>query len=354
MDIIRRHIPSLRSSMAIPAILLLCTAALSGCRDARQDGTSSEAVKVRVLEAGKTPVRSAKSYVGTARASKSVVLTAPFPAKVVAIEVSEGQKVRGGQLLARLESENVESTLAAAEATLLQAQDAYDRLSSVKESGSVAQVKVVEVETALAKAESMAAVARKAKSDCEIRAAYDGTVGSIYVAASEDVEAISPLVQIVDTDSLEIVIPVPETEIASMRIGSRAELTVPALDNAVVGAVLVRKGVVASEIAHNYDCVLRPVTPPEGLLPGMACKVRFFSEDSEGEIVIPASAVRTDSEGRFVWSVDEGGTVSKTRVTVGGFASDGVVISSGLSGSERIVTDGASKVSSGMKVEIIG
>ena len=202
MDIIRRHIPSLRSSMAIPAILLLCTAALSGCRDARQDETSSEAIKVRVLEAGKTPVRSAKSYVGTARASKSVVLTAPFPAKVVAIEVSEGQKVRGGQLLARLESENVESTLAAAEATLLQAQDAYDRLSSVKESGSVAQVKVVEVETALTKAESMAAVARKAKSDCEIRAAYDGTVGSIYVAASEDVEAISPLVQIVDTDSL--------------------------------------------------------------------------------------------------------------------------------------------------------
>ena len=47
MDIIRRHIPSLRSSMAIPAILLLCTAALSGCRDARQDETSSEAIKVR-------------------------------------------------------------------------------------------------------------------------------------------------------------------------------------------------------------------------------------------------------------------------------------------------------------------
>ena len=124
MDIIRRHITSAGSVTAmLTAMLLLCSAALSGCRDARQGETSSETVKVRVLEAGKTPVRSAKSYVGTARASKSVVLTAPFPAKVVAIEVSEGQKVRGGQLLARLESENVESTLAAAEATLLQAME---------------------------------------------------------------------------------------------------------------------------------------------------------------------------------------------------------------------------------------
>lgn len=344
---------SFAETTAISVVLILSTLSLAGCRNRENVQETVENVKVRVMEVSSSPVSSGKTYVGTAQASKSVVITAPFPARIVELHVSEGEKVKAGQLLARLESESVESSLAAAEATLLQAQDAYDRINSVKGSGSVPAVKIVEVETGLAKAESMAAVARKAKQDCEVKAVYDGTIGKVYVAVPEDVEAIAPLMQIIDTDSVEIVIPVPETEIAAMEVGSVAELTVPALGNTQVQAVLVRKGVVASAIAHNYDCVLVPVKGLNGLLPGMVGKVRFISGTSDSEIVVPASAVRTDSEGRFVWSVDQTGTVSKTRVEIGGFAADGVVVSSGLNSSDRIITEGASKVSTGMKVEII-
>lgn len=335
------------------AALVIFTGAVSGCRNGNEVRTTSGTVKVRVMEASSVPVTSGKSYVGTVRASKSVVLTAPFSATVVELDVNEGDRVKAGQTLARLSSETVESSLQAAEATLLQAQDAYDRISSVKETGSVPAVKIVEVETALTKAKSMAAVARKAKQDCDVKAVYDGTIGKVYVAVPEDVDGIAPLMQLVDTDSLEIVIPVPETEIASMREGALAEISIPALGNVSIKAELVRKGVVASAVAHNYDCILRPLAQLEGLLPGMVGKVRFYSPSSAEMIVIPAAAVRTDADGRFVWSVGEDGTVCKTRVTVGGFAADGVVVSSGLSGSEKIITDGAAKVSTGMKVEII-
>ena len=84
----------------------------------------------------------------------------------------------------------------------------------------------------------------------------------------------------------------------------------------------------------------------------MVCKVRLSEVSDSLRIRIPASSVEMDSNGRFVWVVKDG-IVGRSYVTVEGYQEQGVVISSGLEPGDQVIVKGASKVSTGMKVNSV-
>ncbi len=341
----------------VAAALLSAVVLIAGCGGGilkkKDAGRTPVRVKVAVVKAAEP--YSVRTYIGRAESSKSATVLSPFPAKLETVDLREGQRVKAGGRIALVRSETVESALASAEATLRQAQDGYDRLRAVKDNGSVPAVKVVEVETELARAEAALRTARKAAEDCSVKAPFEGTVSEIFAETGEELTIGQPIAKIVDLNSMEIGIAVPETEIAACRVGSPAEVTVTALSDTPVRARMVRKGVDASLLSHSYDCALKLDTPLDGLMPGMICKVVFrtATDGSDGIPVIPASAVRIDKTGRYVWTVGGGDVVEKKYVTVGDFAGRGVQILSGLSEGDRLIVEGAAKVSGGMKVETI-
>ena len=75
-------------------------------------------------------------------------------------------------------------------------------------------------------------------------------------------------------------------------------------------------------------------------------------EGSGEGVIIPASVVRTDAEGRYVWLVVDG-KVEKRYISVGGFAGKGISVTQGLEAGEQVITEGTQKVSSGMKVSVM-
>lgn len=330
-------------------------------------------VKVRVQSVASKEDVSEKTYVARIAASKNATVAAPFPSTLKSLKVKQGSKVKAGQVLAVVKSETVDNSLAASKATLNQAQDAYDRLLKVKDNGSVAPLKVVEVETALAKAKAAYSVAEKSAADCYVKAPFSGTVSGIFAEEGENLIVGQPLVSISDLDGMEVLISVPESEIVAMKTGVKAKLTVPALGDAQADVRLIRRGVDASAVSHNYECAMELLRPLPGLMPGMVGKVVFSNPvmsdggvsvaagsvvssaadgGVHGSIVVPSSVVRTDESGRYVWTVDENGIVRKVKIVVGGFSGKGVVVESGLSEGDRVIVDGSSKVSSGMKVEV--
>ncbi len=342
------------------AAVLLGAALLSGCNNGklnvnfRKAAPEKPPVRVKVEAVGSASSATTKTYVGRVEASKSATVLSPFPANLEKINVRQGQAVRANQQVAKVYSTTVANTLSSARATERQAQDAYDRLQAVKDNGSVPQVKMVEVETALARAKAALSSAQKAAYDCSVKAPFSGTVSEVYCEEGEDIAIAQPIVKIIDLNSLEISISVPETEISSYAVGSYADVTIAAVSDTSVRAHLVRKGVDASVVAHSYDCRLVLETPLKNLMPGMISKVVFRSSADGSEIpVIPASVIRTDKVGRYVWTVSGSNVVEKKYVTTGGFAGKGVKILSGLEAGDLLIVEGAAKVSTGMKVETI-
>lgn len=324
---------------------------VAGCAETDKAEDRHEAIPVKAISVGKQSGTGIRTYVGTVSPVKSAVISGNYPGTVVRIPVSQGDFVKKGELIAEIYSQSIVSSREMAHATLKQAEDGYARLSQVHGSGSVADVKMVEIETQLSKARAAAEAADKALEDCMIKAPFDGVIGETFIEQGVEVTAAAPIARLLDISSVEISFQVPENEISSIGKGSRFTVTVPAAGDMGFQASFKSKGIVASPFSHSYSCTAVPEARTPGLMPGMVCKISTAGTGTEG-IVIPASVIRTDMEGRYVW-LAEGQTVEKRYVTTGGFSGKGVIILEGLSEGDQVISEGIQKVSSGMKVRVI-
>ena len=333
---------------------MVCVALIAiSCADrGNHKTTEKEPINVGVMTV--TPMSSQyyNVYVGEINASGSAIISANHSGILESINVEQGSHVSRGEVLAEVISKNVLASYEMTHATLRQAEDGYERVKKVHESGTVADVKLVEIETQLAKARAAAKSSEESLEECKLKAPFNGTVSDVLVEEGIHVNPATPVLKIVDLSTIEVAIPVPEGEIGKIKIGQKALIDVPALGITGIEAHVELKGVTAASPSHTYRCTLVPDKKQTDLYPGMVCKVRLSEESDSLRIRIPASSIEMDSKGRFVWIV-ENGVVGKSYVTVDGYQEQGVIISSGLESGDKVIVKGAAKVSTGMKVNSI-
>lgn len=325
---------------------------LYSCNMVRQEKSVVQEPAVRVLSTAKSSQTvSSSKYIGSLRPTRIVTVTSSCSGTLKSFNLRAGDKLNEGQLICEVESSAIKSAYEMAEATLKQAEDGYERLSKAYGSGSIPEVKMVEMETDLSKARASYEAASQALERCSIKAPFTGVVEEVYINGGNEVNFATPLVKMVDTESLEISISVPENEISRLKTGESASVEVPALEK-VFKAKLISKGVIASPLSHSYECFFAPMSHVSGIMPGMACRLTLDSSVSEA-LVIPSTAVLTDKGGRYVWAVNTDNRVEKTYVEVSGYSGKGVVVAGGLPEGLRVIIEGSRKVSGGMKVKIL-
>lgn len=340
----------MNSKLLIPVIVLCLSASSCKMVQLRRVRVEPSPVTVDVQVIREEASISQRSYVGVVEPAKEATVSALNSGTLDSLPVSQGQKVREGEVLFRIYSQPVRSSWEAAHAVLNQANDALKRARNLYEHGSIADVKIVELETKVAQAKAAAAAADASLEDCYVRAPFSGRISEILVTQGERVGLAQPVLRLIDEYGLQISISVPEGEMPGMQPGSRARVEFPSLDGKSVRASLKDRGLVAGSLSHSYKCSLSLRSQPAGLMSGMVCRVYMDSDNVRG-IVIPADIIKLDSEGKYVWTV-EGGTVQKTRIVPGGYSGKGVIVSKGLSEGDILIIRGASKVSSGMKVNV--
>lgn len=335
-------------------LLWICIvlAAVSCADKGNRKATEKEPINVGVLTVEPMSSQYYNVYVGEINASGSAIISTNHSGILEAINVEQGTRVKRGDVLAEVLSKNVLATYEISHASLRQAEDGYERIKKVHESGTVADVKLVEIETQLAKARAAAKSSEESLEECRLKAPFDGTVSDVLVEQGIQVNPGTAVLKLVDLSTIEISIPVPEAEIGRIKIGQKALVDVPALGITGIEAHVRLKGVTASSPSHTYKCTLVPEKKQTDIYPGMVCKVRLSEVSDSLRIRIPASAVEMDSNGKFVWIVNDG-VVGRKYVTVDGYQEQGVVISSGLEPGDKVIVKGAAKVSTGMKVNSV-
>ena len=334
--------------------MLVCLVLLAvSCADKRSRKVSvKEPINVGVMTVAPMNSQYYKVYVGEINASGSAVISTNHSGTLEDIKVQQGTNVKSGDVLAEVNSKNVLASYEISHATLRQAEDGYERVKKVHESGTVADVKLVEIETQLAKARAAAKSSEESLEECKVKAPFNGTVSEVLVEKGVHVNPGTPILKLVDLSTIEVSIPVPEGEIGNIKIGQKALIDVPALNITGIEAHVALKGVTAVFPSHTYRCTLVPEKKQTELYPGMVCKVRLSEVSEAMRIRVPASAVEMDSKGRFVWVVKDG-VVGRSYVNVDGYQDKGVIISSGLEEGDKVIVKGAAKVSTGMKVNSV-
>ena len=333
--------------------LAVAALTLAACGGSGDNGSRQrEAVKVEVTRVKAAPAGQAGSYSGTVEEESGTLLSFAVGGTVSRVLVNEGDRVGKGQLIATLDTEQMTHNHASARAALKQAEDAYKRMEELHGKGSLPEIKWVEAQTALERARASEQMARKQLADCRLYAPFSGVISKKFAEKGQNVGAGTQVVKLVAVGRMKVKIAVPESEMAQISVGQKADVTIEALGGAAMQATVTEKGVAADPLSRSYDVKLSLPKADRKLLPGMVADVALHGGSSSAACILPAHIVQIDERNNeFVW-LAVGGKAVKRIVTVGGFTADGVTVTSGLADGDMVITAGAQKVSEGMRVKI--
>jgi len=252
------------------------------------------------------------------------------PGEVNRVLVREGETVAAGQLLAQIDTVDLQSRLDAQAAALEEAkarltiaeknrvnnqqllnqkfisQNAFDTAQSVYEAG-VASVNSQEAQVRLA---------RKALDDAAVRAPFPGIIARRMANAGEKVNVDSPLFNLVDLGRMEIEAPAPAAEVPSIRVGQPASFRVDGFGERAFEGKVERINPVADANSRAITLYIS-VANRDGLLKGgMFAKGQIVLDETRRSAVVPAAAIREESGQSYVFTI-EGGKIARRTVQVG-------------------------------------
>ena len=289
-----------------------------------------------------------RNYVGTLKSEMKIALSFPLGGTLTDIYVHNGQKVKKGAIIAKVDETTAKSMHDAALASLNQAEDGYERLKQVHEEGGISEVRWVQMETDLEKARQAEISTRKHLEDCTIYAPQDGIVSMSERVVGEYMRPSEAFCNIIDMNKLVVEFSVPEKEVGNVNIGDPAIAEIHALGDITRDIKISDKAIVSNPFGHTYTVKAKINLDGLDPLPGMVTKIRLNSTAKSG-IIVPASCVQTVSDGIAVWTLKNGRSYRRL-IEVGDFVKNGVLVSKGLDYGDTIVTVGYQKLFNGAKV----
>ena len=333
--------------------LALTAVMLSACNAENNKGQAAdEAVRVEVTRVKAATADRTSRYSGTVEEENGSLLSFAVGGTVSRVLVDEGDRVGKGQLIATLDTEQLTHNHTSAQAALAQAEDTYRRMEELHGKGSLPEIKWVEAQTALQRARASEQMARKQLADCRLYAPFSGVISKKFAEKGQNVGAGTQIAKLVAVGRMKVKISVPESEMAQISVGQKADVTIEAIGRASMQATVTEKGVAADPLSRSYDVKLSLPKADRKMLPGMVADVALRGGNTSMACILPAHIVQIDERNNeFVW-LAVGGKAVKRIVTVGGFTADGVTVTGGLADGDMVITAGAQKVSEGMRVEI--
>ncbi|MBG5948787.1 MdtA/MuxA family multidrug efflux RND transporter periplasmic adaptor subunit [Proteus terrae] len=315
------------------------------------------------------------SALGTVKATNSVTVTSRVEGQLMALHFTEGQQVQKGDLLAEIDSRPFQVQLAQAkgqlakdQATLANARLDLARYQKLAKTNLVSQQELDNQQALVKQSEASIRIDEASISNAQLQLTYSkitapisGQVGLKQVDVGNYISGGSstPIVVINQMDPVDVLFTLPEQDLAQVIQARKnnADLPVTALDRN--NQFELAKGKLFS-VDNQIDATtgtikLKARFPQQEttLFPNQFVNVRLYVTTLEKAVVIPNAALQMGNEGHFVWVVDSENKVSKLRVEVALQNAEKVVIASGLSAEQRVVTDGVDRLTQGAKVDIV-
>ena len=358
----------MKTSCAATLLAASIAAILSGCS---QPPPPERLRAVRTVQLRYDKTQEKDRYFGSVQARYEVDQGFRVGGKVVIRKVDVGQKVRQGDVIAVLDDADyklavqaAQQQLVAAEAQARQAQSDRERLDALKGDGSVSpsddEKAQSNAQTTRAVAEADARKLELARNRLEystLRASQDGVVTSVKFEVGQVVGEGQPIVSIAKDVEPEIVVNVPEDQLAAFKT-SRYKATLTSAPDQSFDVVLRELSPQAAAATRTFRARLKPATP-RPLPLGASARLEVDRPASEAAAaVIPAAAITQDKGRPAVWVVrrkaDEPvGIVNLLPVSVQGYRNDDVLVSGPAAG-ELVVTAGVQKMAPGLRVALPG
>lgn len=308
------------------------------------------------------PVETAEVIQGsiTATYAGSTNLEAEAEAMVVAkvsgvvkqIFVEEGDLVRAGRVLVKLDDEQYRLELNQAHSILEKLASEYERNESLFKNKIVSQEAYEKTQSEYQTQKAAYDLAKLRLNYTEIKASLGGVVSQRLIKVGNMVKVDQPTFQITDFDPLLAVLYVPEKEMSKLQVSFPAKLTADAVPDSEFKGKISRISPIVDAGTGTFKVTVEVNDRTRTLKPGMFSRVQIVYDTHENAALVPKDAILTEDTEAWVFAVNSD-SVTKKKVQTGYSNSTHVEVLSGLNVGDVVVTTGLGSLKDGSKIKVV-
>lgn len=325
--------------------------------------SQSRTIAVEIARPQRHTITPKLEFSGTLEPEWQAQVAAKVDGRIEKVYVREGDHVEQGQVLAILEQTDTDADLVAAQGAytdaqtnLRKAESDLERYERLYKGGAISEQMVTDYRFAKINAEAKLSTARG-----NLQAVQSKSAGTVLVAPASGIvakryyqegyyaKAATPVFAIADISTLKTTIHIPEGQVASVAVGSRADIFVPAYPDKKIEGSITRIAPVADQPAHTFAAEVS-VDNHQNLLAGVYANVSVTGIPKEQMLTIPVHAIVMRDDQQTAYVADAEGVIQRRVLTIG-YSDDKIAeVLSGLTEEDALVVGGHNKIREGSKV----
>lgn len=262
--------------------------------------------------------------------------------QVKSIYVKEGDNVKKGQLLMKLEDGIIQQNIKQVESQLSFAKNIFSRQENLWKEGIGTEVQYLSAKNNVESLEKQLDLVKEQLSTTSVHAQVSGIIEDVNIRVGETFMG-SPLagITIINPGSLKAVVDVPENYVSKIRKGMPVVVTIPDLNQSFNSNInLISETINA--ISRSFVAESK-VTGDANLKPNQIAIVKILDHEAKNAIVVPVETVQSDEKGKYVYVLTQEGnkTIARKRaITIGEFYDELIEVNTGLATGDKLITKG--------------
>ncbi len=327
------------------------------------DSNTANAAKIKLVNVAPVLVQDFKHYIdlqGHVDAENiSYISPRGMPGQVKAVYVVQGQYVKKGQALLKLDDAIMQQQVVAArqqlegiKTQLSFARNLYNRQKNLWEQGIGTEVQLItsrtnveSLENQLKSAQESVQVAVEQLKTANVVSDVNGVADIVNIRVGETFQGMTqagPQIKIVNTSSLKVVSNIPENYLTRLHKGTPVEVVIPDANKKVTSSIsLISQAIDITQRGFVAEARI-PADP--ALKPNQTAILKIMDYTAPNAVVIPVNTVQSDETGKYVYVLVQGSNgrsvAKKQTVLIGEVYGNNVEIKSGLKGGEQLVVEG--------------
>ena len=298
------------------------------------------------------------NFQGSLDTDQNVVVYPELPGLLKNIYVQQGNKVKKGQLIAKISDNGLTDQLEQLELQRDLAKTTFERLQKLWNQKIGSEIQYLQAETNFKSLEKKISQMKDQEDKTRILAPFDGIIDDIIADVGSNLApGLTPILRIINIEKMKVSAEIPEIHIPYIKKNKNVKIYVPILDKQILGNIS-SVGNFINPNNRSFSIEIKLLNESNELKPNMTVSLEINDYQNESAILIPSKDILEDEEGSFyVYKLVSDGNdnykSSKVMIEKGKSYNNMTEIKTGLKEDDLIINDGLRQVEDGQIVKVI-
>jgi membrane fusion protein (multidrug efflux system) len=308
-------------------------------------------------------VETAKTYLGESiatlkstailEADRAATITTKSSGIILDILVEEGDLVEKDQVLLVLESDEQKLTLQSATANYAKSLNNFERAQKLQAKGLVNEEQIDNLKFETRSLKATLDQAAMNLSFTQVKSPFAGTVVKRHVKIGNLVQNATAVFEVIDFDSLQAKIDVPEHQWRIMKPGLPVQFQFDALESQFVTGEVIRVSPVIDSASGTFEITVQVDNSEKLLRPGLFAKAQIVYDQKDDVVLVDKNSIIREDELAYVYLLEGENEVKKIKVSLGYEMSDAYEITNGLMNEQVVITTGKNNLTPDVLVNVV-